>query len=397
MMSNVRRAAVLLTFLLSACSGTPSEGDGTCDAGCSSGQTCRTGKCVTPSGDDGGSYGPDGGSRADGSTDGGSDDAGSACAMQTTKAQRLPLDIYIMLDKSTSMDDDASSGVSKWTAVTNAIETFLSQPDLDDVSVGLQYFPLYEGGWFGDMSCKASDYATPAVAIDSVSTVKSAILRSIDATRPNGNTPTIAALEGAIDYAKSWAQSKPQHVVIDIFATDGQPHGICNNNMDDITAIAANGVKGTPSIRTFVIGVTTPNDTDLTDNLNAIADKGGSGTPFLVDTSQDVDAKFLEALNKIRGAALGCTYSMPVPKSGEADLTRLAVQYKPSSGSVQIFRQVADKASCPASGNGWYLDNATAPKKVILCSATCTLVSADPGGEVDILVTCKGGYLPPPT
>ncbi len=45
---------------------------------------------------------------------------------------------------------------------------------------------------------------------------------------------------------------------------------------------------------------------------------GGTGSAFIVDTSMNVSQQFLAALNKIRGAALGCQYKIPVPQGGGA-------------------------------------------------------------------------------
>jgi hypothetical protein len=82
---------------------------------------------------------------------------GSACASEMVTAQSVPLDIYVMLDQSLSMAD-----ASKWTSVTTALASFVSQPNLDGMSVGLGYFAV--PGVLGD-SCNASDYATPSVEI----------------------------------------------------------------------------------------------------------------------------------------------------------------------------------------------------------------------------------------
>ena len=254
------------------------------------------------------------------------------------------------------------------------------------------------------MSCTPSDYAKPAVEIGPLATVASEISQAIGATGPNGNTPTLAALAGAIEHAKEWATAHPQHVVVDIIATDGQPHG-CEDDVDypddidHITKAASDGLKGTPSIRTFVIGVTSPDSPDgqtFVNNLKLIAQSGANLDPFLVDTTQDVNAKFLEALNQIRGAALGCTYSIPTPQSGEADLPNLSVLFTPSGGTTQSFGRVADTSQCPASGDGWCFNSASSPTQIILCPSSCTKVSADTKGQVDIRVPCKGETPPPP-
>jgi hypothetical protein len=70
----------------------------------------------------------------------------AACAVESQKAERLPLDIYIMLDSSDSMRDPTMQGISKWDAVRNALEAFLQDQGSAGIGVGLQYFPITRPG-----------------------------------------------------------------------------------------------------------------------------------------------------------------------------------------------------------------------------------------------------------
>jgi len=65
-----------------------------------------------------------------------------ACAQKISTAEPTPLDMYIMLDVSTSMLDLTASQVSKWDAVKAALESFIQDTDSAGLGVGLQYFPL---------------------------------------------------------------------------------------------------------------------------------------------------------------------------------------------------------------------------------------------------------------
>ncbi|MEO5727514.1 MAG: hypothetical protein ABI134_15015, partial [Byssovorax sp.] len=84
----------------------------------------------------GGEDGFDAGATSDGSVT----DA-NACAAESTKAEQLPLDMYIMLDQSGSMSDPVAGGATRWAAVTSAFKTFVNQPGAADIGVGIQYFP----------------------------------------------------------------------------------------------------------------------------------------------------------------------------------------------------------------------------------------------------------------
>ena len=78
----------------------------------------------------------------------GVDDLGDAkCAEQSIQAERRPLDIYIMLDSSGSMTSTlADKKTTKWSAVSSALQSFLSDPSSAGLGVGLQYFPLVTAG-----------------------------------------------------------------------------------------------------------------------------------------------------------------------------------------------------------------------------------------------------------
>ena len=335
----------------------------------------------------------------------------AACAAAKSKGEQLPLDIYIMLDQSGSMSEMVSGGGTKWTAVTTALKTFVAQPSTG-VSVGIQYFGVKAaggctptcntnadcgasgpclvgiclgcaGGGGGD-SCNAADYAKPEVEIGLLPGNAAPITTSIGMHSPTTGTPTSAALQGAVDHAKTWASAHAGHATIVVFATDGDPSS-CDTNLTNIDAIAAAAANGTPKVLTFVIGVGSS-----LGNLNGIAAAGGTMQAFIVDTNQNVNQQFLDALNKIRGTALGCTYKIPLPESGTPDYGTVNVQYVPGNGmAAQVIPQVANKAACPTTGNAWYYDNPNAPTQIVLCQASCTAITADTHGEVDVLTGCK--------
>jgi len=366
--------------------------------------------------------GPKANGRGDDGTGGGSDGGGSnggdtdapACASSMTKADQVPLDLFIMLDQSTSMDESVASGGSKWDAATGALKTFLQQPSLAGVSVGIQYFGVSPnqcstltcnsnadcgasacgpcilhacvgavGGGGGD-SCTASDYANPEVEIAPLPGAAAPLTSSINSHSPSTGTPTSAALQGAVDHARAWSNAHPGDAVVTVFATDGEPSE-CDTDLNNINAIAAGAFNATPSIMTFVIGVGSS-----LQNLNGIANAGGTMQAFLVDTGGNVNQQFLDAMNAIRKTALGCVYAIPLPTDGSSpDFTKVNVTYTPGGGGgTRTLPKVNDKASCPASGDAWYYDNNASPTQIVLCDATCGTVQADATGEVDIQLGC---------
>ncbi len=297
----------------------------------------------------------------------------ASCASATVTATKSPLDLYIMLDQSGSMSQIVSGGVTKWAAVTGALTSFLSQPSLTGVSIGLQYFGL------DNDSCTASEYATPAVEIAPMPGASTALVASIGAHSPTSGTPTSAALQGAIDHASSWATAHPGHISAVVFATDGDPEE-CDTNLTDIDAIAKAGFDATPKVATFVIGV----GSSLS-NLNGIAAAGGTTSAFIVDTNNNVNTQFLAAMNAIRNSS-SCTYQIPIPADGTPNFMQVNVVYTPSGGQPTTIPNVPNKAACPPMGDGWYYDNPANPTAILLCTSTCGTVEAS--GSVNIALGC---------
>jgi len=307
-----------------------------------------------------------------------------ACATSVVTAQKSALDLYVMLDQSESMTDPVGTGGSdKWSSVTGALSTFLGQPGLDGVSIGIQYFGL--PGANGNDSCNAPDYAKADVEIAAMPGVASKITQSMSNHSPNTLTPTSAALQGAVDHAKAWAIAHPGEVTAAIFATDGDPSE-CDTNLSHINAIAAAAYAGTPKIATFVIGVG-----QSLSALNGIAAAGGTTQAFLVDTGGNVNQQFLQAMNDIRHAALGCSYDVPTdPNGGTVDYNTVNIVYQPGNGGAPVtLPNVGTKAMCPASGQGWYYDNPSAPTKILLCDSSCSGIEVDTMGSVNITLGCS--------
>jgi hypothetical protein len=381
---------------------------------------------------DGGTSSGDGGnSLTDGSdslADAGSSLVGSGepladggCVGTKSTGQRQPLDMYIMLDQSGSMTEAAGSSGTKWSAVTHALGAFLQQTGMDGISIGLQLFGLRDSGGlcatsygktcrsdsdcgscgpcrrpngqsnmfctagYARESCDPTVYATPMVEIGDIATVKTTISNALRSSPAETYTPTSAALQGAIDHAKDWATSHPRDVVIAVLATDGEPSE-CDVDLQHIQAIAAAGAGGSPKVLTFVIGV---GDSLL--NLNGIAAAGGSSNALLVDTSGDVSAKLLAALNKIRGETVGCTYLIPPAPSGQQlDYTQVNVQFAPNAGATAAsLVQVQSEATCGTLANAWRYDDAMNPTQIILCPETCKAVEAAPTSTVDVVLGCQ--------
>ena len=341
--------------------------DGGSIAGGDGGATAAGGSGAGSSGS-GATTGSGGGLLIDSGSAAGALTDGNACATETQKAEPLPLDIYIMLDKSGSM------GGGKWTSTVSAITSFVNDSQSAGIGVGLDFFP-------DSPQCSPSTYSNPSVPINVLPGNAGSVIGALGGTSPNGGTPTVPAMQGALSYAQTHAIKNPDHVVVIVLATDGQPND-CSSSVGAASGIAQQGVNGSPKILTFVIGVGS-----ALSNLNQIAQAGGTNAAFIVDTSGNVGQQFIDALNKIRGAALACEYLIPTPEGGVVDHQKVNVTFTPLGGQPETWPKYANQAACPAAGNGWYYDNDAAPTKILLCPSTCSMVK-NTKGQVDVLFGC---------
>jgi hypothetical protein len=216
-----------------------------------------------------------------------------------------------------------------------------------------------------------------------------ALLASIEAQAPNGGIPSGPALGGAIDQAREWANAHPGHTVTVLLATDGLPTDGAPIDVDALTAIAAAGLKGRPSVRTFAIGVFGSDDPAGAANLDAIARAGSTQSAFVIDTGDDIAVGFLDTLNAIRGTELACEVELPAPGVGETlDHGLVNVDLTDATGKTRISK-VGRLDAC-GTENGWHYDDEQNPNRIIACPATCDRFrSAAMGASVEIQVGCK--------
>jgi hypothetical protein len=131
----VLAGSCLLMLVVSACgstSGSSVNGNGT--AGSGSGHAGTTG-------DSGPNLGLAG---APGDTNTAGSSSGPQCAGNLIKADRIPLDMYVMLDVSGSMLEATvgDPNVTKWQAVSSALTDFVNDPASAGIGMGLQVFPI---------------------------------------------------------------------------------------------------------------------------------------------------------------------------------------------------------------------------------------------------------------
>jgi hypothetical protein len=316
----------------------------------------------------------------------------SACAGQAYEGETLPLELLIMMDRSISMGNSEPryllpGGGTKWDAVRIGFQNFFALPQVQTLSAGIDFF-------MANGSCNPVDYSTPEVEIAPIVTSAAGIMASYDAHEPGDITPIGPALEGALMHASDWKQGRGTQVAV-VLVTDGVPNG-CGYTTDmpqvaadGIAPIAAQYASAVPPIPTYVLGIQgmeVPVD-DFTYVVTTIAHAGGT-EPVIVTATDDLAAKFAAGLEGIRSAAAPpCSYSIPLPPSGEQlDLGLVNVVLLPQTSGAEPILNVAGPDACQYGG--WYYNPPGAPESIELCPNTCEVVSQQTGAGFQVLFGC---------
>ena len=320
-----------------------------------------------------------GGASSGGATD--DDDAG-ACNGVSVEAEAVPVDVFVMMDRSASMGMPVEGGTkTRWQALHDAVQSFAQDAGAAEIRAGIGFFSL-SGSGDDAQDCNQDAYAEPSVPIGLVAEVGADLVSAMDEVAPGGFTPTVPALQGAIGYARAWAAENPGRATQVVLVTDGFPTQ-CDNDPNQISLAARAGYESPEHIRTFVIGVG-----DVAKfNLDNYARAGGTRKAYLTDAGE-VTTSFVEALNNITNRALACEYQLPPPPDGmKLDTAKVQVIYTPSSGGAEEVPSISSLAACAKNANGgWYYDDAEHPSKITVCPCTCTRLQA---GRVDVRLGCK--------
>jgi hypothetical protein len=340
-----------------------------------SGEACK-GLPIETSSAEGGAGGADASSGEAGDT------AIEACNGVSVEAEAVPVDVFVIMDRSQSMGLTVrGSQLTRWDALHAAMQSFTQNPDAAGIRAGIGFFSL-SGGADDAQDCNPAGYAAPSVPIGLISEVGPNLAAAMNDVTPGGLTPTVPALQGALSYARSWAQKNPGRATTVVLVTDGFPTQ-CDNAPEHISEAAQAGYQSPEHIRTFVIGVG-----DVAKfNLDNYARAGGTKTAYLTDAG-DVTTTFVDALNNITNRALACEYQLPPPPDGmKLDTTKVQVVYTPASGAAEEVPSISSLSACAKNPNGgWYYDNADSPSKITVCPCTCARLQA---GRVDVRLGCK--------
>lgn len=225
-------------------------------------------------------------------------------------------------------------------------------------------------------TCEPQDYIAPAVGITKLPDGVNDIEGALATTLPAGGTPMAPAMQGAMSYLMDHQAANPERLHVMVLASDGEPSGCgTTNDAEGVGEIAKRGLDGTPSIKTFVIGI------GIVAKLNLIAYQGGTEEATLVE-GDDTGDKFLARLSEIRHGLVDCKYTIPVPTSGTPNYREVNFRY-----DGETVGQVGSASECGADP-GWYYDDPASPTLIHLCPTSCSTIE-QAGGTVEIQIGCE--------
>ncbi len=304
----------------------------------------------------------------------------AACASSSVDGALTPLAMYVLLDRSGSMNQN---GATKWNDASDAFDQFVADPGAAGIKVALSFFPM------SNASCDGTGYSTPVVPMGALPGNANAVGAAIASHGPGGGgkgTPMEGALNGLRLFCSSYAQSNPGDKTVAVLITDGQPNG-CDESSNHLAGIASAMATGNPSVPVFAIGMV---GADF-GFMDQVAQAGGTTKSF--DVSQGGAGSFLAALKAIAGQALPCELAMPTSNGQKVDPTKVNVTYTDQNGVDHALDQVPGAAACVPSA--WYYDDPAAPTKILLCPDTCQAVRAQASGKIHIVLGCATNVAPP--
>ncbi len=325
----------------------------------------------------------------------------------------------------------------KWSPVVDSVTSFLEAPNNDGIWASMTIFPAPSD------KCETAQYAIPDVPMTALPSASfRAALRAYelevgldDYTDPmpvggaawRGGTPSRAVIAATAEFLTQLRPTDPDSTYALVLVTDGIPQG-CGNDTEHyestLSLVQETSDRGLP---TYVIGVAEPPVSSAgtlapweqdgqrvwacldgegdyrqgydqpetpyvppnnLDRLSAIAQAGGTGDAFLINTGNPAATRdsLQAAIEDIRQRTVECSIELPEPPSTDVvfEQEKLDVRF---SLPGQTTRLAYDPSCEP--GGGWFYDDEADPTQIILCQETCSALQTEPDSELVVDFLCE--------
>ncbi len=353
---------------------------------------------------------------------------GSVCESAQSDAELQPIYLGFAFDVSGSMGQLDHPNwwhdpTKKWMPVVEATKAFFADEASTNIFASMALFPVQ-----GDKAtkCDAESYSEPVVEMtalpsdefaDALDAYEDEVGTPLAGGAWRGNTPTLAVVNGTLDYLRAQMAEHPGAKFALVLVTDGVPAG-CDGD-DDIGGIAdvVADALATDGIPTYVIGVENPTtpptslptgwddqgcdeDGDRVDDgtfwctppnalasLDQIAVAGDTTKAELIDTNNPETTKtaLTNAINAIRENSISCDLDIPPhPQGGTFDKDKIDVRYLSGTKNTRLIYD----PDCEEEA-AWHYDDEDDPGSIVLCDATCLTVQSDPEAQLQVDFLCK--------
>jgi hypothetical protein len=303
------------------------------------------------------------------------------CGSTTSRLEKKPADLLLVLDRSSSMlramdsanscDPNTSSCSQRWATMLSSLQTVLAASPAE-VYWGLKFFSSPSNDTTTTRATSASCNVSPGVEVAVAPGTADAIENQISQAGTATSTPTRLAIEASVAYLEALSDGSPKYILL---ATDGEPNCAPNasntSNSDlagTITAIEAAAAAG---YKVFVIGVGPE-----TGNLTNFAQAGGTDRFYPATTPEELSNALTTIVETV---AAGCSYEL-----GQA--------HPANPNAIGVY---LDKSLIPQSTtDGWSYDAATAT--ITINGSYCDDLRNGTKTQVDIFLPCRPDVPLPP-
>ncbi|MFP6684292.1 MAG: vWA domain-containing protein [Polyangiaceae bacterium] len=298
----------------------------------------------------------------------------SSCVDEQATIERTPLDIFVLLDRSGSMNG------TKWNTIQQGLGAFFTDMGSAGTSAALTFFPK---NGITVNTCDPMHYDPPHTMLQALPQGSAPLVMALNDESPGGGTPAYGALQGTLAFATAHQTANPGRKVIVVLGTDGLPNG-CPGNQNETTEIAllAQGAFKFNGVQTFTIAIQGAS----VNALNQIAAAGGTGQVYDVTGNTSL---FLSKMQELRAAAQSCDYPAPtLPGNVAIVSSKVNVEYAPGNMLPAVLIPQASGAGDCGAGDGYYFNDPNTPTAMTFCFKTCSTLQADPGASLELKQGC---------
>lgn len=312
------------------------------------------------------------------------------CAAQISEARRDAVDIIMMIDTSSSMDEETAQVQLNINAFAQSIGG--SGLDYQVIMIAEKFkpapFPLAPS----EGVCVPAPLAGPNCSDNPPK------FRQF-----NQEVHSNDALKIVIDTYDQWKSwLRPQAWKAFVIVTDDNSAMMDAATFDQaLLAKQPAGMFGTTTQRKYVMNPIcgwqegtpplSPQVCGTAENIGRVYQELAQQTGGTIDSvcKQNYDGVFGN-LAKGLVTKIGCEFFLPKADKGEVDPKKVAVKYtRGGAAAPSELEQVTDASKCSAHPMAWHYDNGTSPTKIVFCPQLCAQVSQDLAGRIEIAAGCS--------